>query len=72
MNLVLISNQIENTMKKTYIVPEIEIIKISSMNVLATSIATSSHDEAITGQNKDEYIFNSNSFHGGLFGDDEE
>ena len=59
-------------MKKTYIVPEIEVIRISTVNVLATSIAISSQDEAITDQNKDEYIFNSNSFHGGLFGDDEE
>lgn len=59
-------------MKKTYIVPEIEVIRISTVNVLATSKAISSYDEAITDQNKDEYIFNSNSFHGGLFGDDEE
>lgn len=73
MTLVLISNQIENTMKKTYIVPEIEIIKISTMSVLAASLQSSDDEEnTITDANKNDFSFNSNAFQGGLFDNDDE
>lgn len=55
-------------MKKTYIAPEMEIVRIEAMNVMATSIVVKEDDESsITESNRDNFEFNSNSFRGGLF-----
>lgn len=55
-------------MKKTYIAPEMEIVRIEAMNVMATSIVVKEDDESsITESNCDNFEFNSNSFRGGLF-----
>ncbi|MGN1213345.1 MAG: hypothetical protein ACI4TR_00465 [Bacteroidaceae bacterium] len=49
-------------MKKTYITPEMEIVRISPMNIIATSGEVSGE---ITEENKEEIEYNSNSFRGG-------
>ncbi|MDD7101237.1 MAG: hypothetical protein SOT67_05410 [Bacteroidaceae bacterium] len=55
-------------MKKTYIAPEMEIVRIEAMNVMATSIVVKEDGESsITESNRDNFEFNSNSFRGGLF-----
>lgn len=55
-------------MKKTYIAPEMEIVRIEAMNVIATSIVVKEDGESsITESNRDNFEFNSNSFRGGLF-----
>ena len=55
-------------MKKTYIAPEMEIVRIEAMNVMATSIVVKEDGESsITEFNRDNFEFNSNSFRGGLF-----
>ena len=55
-------------MKKTYIAPEMEIVRIEAMNVMATSIVVKEDGESsITESNRDTFEFNSNSFRGGLF-----
>lgn len=55
-------------MKKTYIAPEMEIVCIEAMNVMATSIVVKEDGESsITESNRDNFEFNSNSFRGGLF-----
>ena len=55
-------------MKKTYIAPEMEIVRIEAMNVVATSIVVKEDGESsITESNRDNFEFNSNSFRGGLF-----
>lgn len=51
-------------MKKTYITPEMEIVRISMMNIIATSTVEVTED--ITDQNKNQVEFNSNSFRGGV------
>lgn len=51
-------------MKKTYITPEMEIVRISMMNIIATSTVEVSGE--ITNDNKDDVEFNSNSFRGGV------
>lgn len=51
-------------MKKTYITPEMEIVRISMMNIIATSTVEVSRE--ITNDNKDDVEFNSNSFRGGV------
>lgn len=54
-------------MKKTYIAPEMEIVRIEAMNVMATSIVVKEYGESsITESNRDNFEFNSNSFRGGL------
>ena len=55
-------------MKKTYIAPEMEIVRIEAMNVMATSIVVKEDGESsITESNRDNFEFNSISFRGGLF-----
>ena len=55
-------------MKKTYIAPEMEIVRMEAMNVMATSIVVKEDGESsITESNRDNFEFNSNSFRGGLF-----
>ena len=55
-------------MKKTYIAPEMEIVRIEAMNVMATSIVVKEDGESsITESNRHNFEFNSNSFRGGLF-----
>lgn len=55
-------------MKKTYVAPEMEIVRIEAMNVMATSIVVKEDGESsITESNRDNFEFNSNSFRGGLF-----
>lgn len=55
-------------MKKTYIAPEMEIVRMEAMNVMATSIVVNEDGEnSITESNRDNFEFNSNSFRGGLF-----
>ena len=55
-------------MKKTYIAPEMEIVRIEAMNVMATSIVVKEDGESsITESNRDNFEFNSNSVRGGLF-----
>ena len=55
-------------MKKTYIAPEMEIVRIEAMNVMATSIVVKEDGESsITESSRDNFEFNSNSFRGGLF-----
>lgn len=57
-------------MKKTYIAPEVELVRLSSVSVIATSIQSYDDDENtitdtdITGG---KIEFNSNAFQGGLF-----
>lgn len=56
-------------MKKTYIAPEMEIVCIEAMNVMATSsiVVKEDGENSITESNRDNFEFNSNSFRGGLF-----
>ena len=46
-------------MKKTYIAPEMEIVRIEAMNVMATSIVVKEDGEnSITESNRDNFEFN--------------
>lgn len=55
-------------MKKTYIAPEVELVRLSSVSVIATSIQSYDDEEnTVTDANKDQLEFNSNAFQGGLF-----
>ena len=53
-------------MKKTYIAPEAEIVRLTPAHVIATSLQISD-DEQITDNNQTDYEFNSNAFQGSLF-----
>lgn len=55
-------------MKKTYIAPEVELVRLSSVSVIATSIQSYDDGEnTVNEDNKDQLEFNSNAFQGGLF-----
>ena len=55
-------------MKKTYIAPEIELVRLSSVSVIATSLQVNEDEgNTITDDNYGDFNINSNAFQGGLF-----
>ena len=55
-------------MKKTYIAPEIELVRLSSVSVIATSLQVNEDEgNIITDDNQNDFTINSNAFQGGLF-----
>ena len=55
-------------MKKTYIAPEVELVRLSSVSVIATSLQVNEDEgNTITDDNQEDFNINSNAFQGGLF-----